>query len=397
MPLASSGLRPKDIEALNETLRSSNFTMGDQVRCFENEIASYLGVKHFIMVNSGSSANLAMLEALIRPVATKPALNIGDEVLVPAIAWPTTIWPIMQLGLKPVFVDVEGDSLAMSLDAAEELLAKTQNKVRAIFPIHPLGFAIDDQQILDLCRKFDLVYLSDTCEALGAFRNGYHAGKFAQASSFSFYFSHHMTTMEGGGVATDDQDIADDIRSIRSHGWSRDRSDASNWTSKETGTDAKFTFVSTGFNIRPMEIQGAIGRSQLQDLPNFILRRKEITWVVKDAIEGTPLQILEGDATNTLNDTHHSRMLTAIRLSEGGEVAKIREFLESWGIETRPPLTGNFLSQPAATRLLHQRFNPKSYPVAEELTRSVFLVGCHHDYSDLQVEYLGEKLKEFFE
>lgn len=396
VPLASSGLRPKDIERMNETLLSANFTMGSKVKDFENKMASYLGFQNFVMVNSGSSANLAVFEALLRPVHGDSILRVGDEVLVPAISWPTTIWPIIQLGLKPIFVDVESDSMAMDLSEAEDLLEGTQNKVRAIFPIHPLGYAINQDLIIEFAKKFNLVYLSDTCEALGAFRNGYHAGKGSIAASFSFYFSHHMTTMEGGGIATDDFSLADDLRSIRSHGWSRDRSDSSSWTQGVKEVDEKFTFVSTGFNIRPMEIQGAIGLSQLEDLPSFISRRREIASTVKEAIEETPLQMLEGDASDTLHDSQHSRMLIALRLPKGEYLADCRKLLKSQGIETRPPLTGNFLAQPAAARVLGHRFNPRNYKVANSITSSTFLVGCHHDYTDSQVEYLCEKLVGVF-
>lgn len=397
VPLASSGLRPKDIRVMNETLMSASYTMGNKVKKFESEMAKFLGFENFVMVNSGSSANLSIFEALLRPVHGHSVLNIGDEVLVPVIAWPTTIWPLVQLGLKPIFVDIEEKSLAINLAAAEAVLEERRNKVKAIFPIHPLGYAIDHDAILNLSRKFNLVYLSDTCEALGAFRNSKHAGKGSKAASFSFYFSHHITTMEGGGIATDDSSFADDLRSIRSHGWSRDRSDSNTWTKGMLGSDKKFTFVSTGFNIRPMEIQGAIGLSQLEDLPSFITRRREIAATVKHAIKNTPLQMLEGDAWDTLRHTHHSRMLIALRIPEPKRLAEIKEKLESLGIETRPPLTGNFLAQPAAARVLGHRCDPNDYEVANKMTASTFLIGCHHDYTDTQIEYLCEKLIGIFE
>lgn len=392
VPLASVGLRNKDLKAIEETLDSGNLTMGSRVKRFESEMANYLGFSHFVMVNSGSSANLAIFEALLRPAIGVPKLMPGDEVLVPAIAWPTTVWPIVQLGLKPVFVDVDEKTLAIDLVQAENLIRLTQNKIKAIFVIHPLGFCVDEMLLKDFCKTYKLIYLSDTCESLGAFRNGSHAGKEAVAASFSFYFSHHLTTMEGGGIATDDEEFADDLKSIRSHGWSRERSDSTSWVTGAIATDSKFTFVSTGYNLRPMEIQGAIGSSQLEDLPQFLSRRREIAFAVKEAIKNGPLTLIEGDAVDTLNSSLHSRMLICLK-TERSQASPIRAKLEELGVETRPPLTGNFLSQPAAHKILSSRFDASTFTKAEQITKTSFLIGCHHEYSDAQINYLCEKLK----
>jgi len=266
VPLASSGLRSEDIDAAVEVLQSGFLTMGKKVAEFESKMAEYLGVSHFVMMNSGSSANLAIFEAMLRPSKGIPRLKAGDGVLVPAIAWPTTIWPIVQLGLVPVFVDVDRNDLALDLKAAEIAIMTSTSPVKAIFPIHPLGRALDSKLLLDFANRHSLTLVNDVCESLGSFDNREHAGTAGLAGSFSFYFSHHITTMEGGGVATDDDAFADDLRSIRSHGWSRDRKDVTDWTHDVSGTDAKFLFVSTGYNIRPMEIQAAIGINQIKDI-----------------------------------------------------------------------------------------------------------------------------------
>lgn len=393
IPLASSGLRQKDIKRLNEVLASGNVTMGERVRQFETEMARYLGIDHFVMLNSGSSANLAIFEALLRPTNGKPLLKVGDEVLVPAIAWPTTIWPIIQLGLTPIFCDVNRDNYGLDIGLARSILRNSQHNIRAIFPIHPLGYMLESQEIHALCKEFELVELYDTCEALGAFRNGAHAGSSGIASSYSFYFSHHLTTMEGGGVATNSSDLANDLRSIRSHGWSRDRSDAAQWNYGNSSTDQKFTFVSTGFNLRPMEIQGAVGLSQLADLDSFIERRRVIASKVKEAMENTALSVIEGDASDTLNARQHSRMLISILDSRGKESKdKTRIAFEAMGIETRPPLTGNFLAQPAAKQVIESRFNARNFENAQYLTDNSFLIGCHHEYTESQLEYLTSSI-----
>ena len=191
IPLASSGLRPKDIDEVIKTLKSGKLTMGAQVREFEIAMAGYLKAKHFVMVNSGSSANLLMIEALLRPTYGKPQLSPGDSVLLPAIAWPTTVWPIVQLGLNPVFIDVNLETLSIDLELAQNLIDDSRIPIRGIFPIHPLGRAISNAALKAFSLKNDLVLVNDVCESLGSWDGTLHAGTEGIASSYSFYFSHH--------------------------------------------------------------------------------------------------------------------------------------------------------------------------------------------------------------
>jgi CDP-4-dehydro-6-deoxyglucose reductase, E1 len=404
IPLATSGLRHIDIEVAISTLRTNQLTMGKKVQEFEEAMAKYLGVKYFVMVNSGSSANLAIFEALLRPSIGKPTLNVGDGVLVPAVAWPTSIWPLIQLGLSPVFVDVNSDNLAINLDLAQSIVDKDK-KIKAVFPIHPLGYAIDQELLNNFCEKNSLLQVNDVCESLGSWRGSTHAGTGGIASTFSFYFSHHITTMEGGGVATNDLNFADDIRAIRSHGWSRDRSDVDTWTKNNSAglltqniskNQSKFQFITTGYNIRPMEIQAAIGIEQLKELDNFVLRRRHIAKSVYHALEASNLQVIDAGTFETReSEQHHSWMLIPIRirkeLTEGSR-RLIDEMLEKFEIESRPVLTGNFLNQPAMKKF--ENFpDASNFPVAQSVSNNYFMVGSHHDLTDDQVKYLCAKLK----
>lgn len=398
VPLASSGLRKSDIDAVMRVLESGNLTMGNEVKKFEAKMSSYLGVKHFVMVNSGSSANLLMIEALMRPAVTRPRLNLGDSVLVPAIAWPTTIWPLIQLGLNPLFVDVDPNTLALDLEAAQKLIDTSRIPVKGIFPIHPLGYAIPPSKLQEFTSKNELILINDVCESLGSWSEGKHAGTTGMASSFSFYFSHHITTMEGGGVATDDDALADDLRSMRSHGWSRDRSDVSTWNAQLSSNDSKFLFVSTGYNVRPMEIQAAIGSLQIVEIDNFVNKRREIAHRVYRALRGTQLSVIgDGAFQNAESAKTNSWMLIPIQV-KGPNVAerkrRILDKLASLEIETRPVLTGNFLSQPAIQRITRHAVDPKSFKVATEITDSAFLVGAHHDLSEEQITFLCDSLRE---
>ena len=397
IPLASSGLRNIDIDIATEVLKSGNLTMGKYVKEFEIAMAKYLKVKEFVMVNSGSSANLVMLEALLRPTQSPPMLHPGDSVLVPAVAWPTTIWPVIQLGLNPVFVDIDPTTLSLDLNAAQNLIDSSGINIRAIFPIHPLGHCITSAELEIFVSKNNLILINDTCESLGSWDNSKHAGTSGIAGSFSFYFSHHITTMEGGGVATNSSDFADDLRSMRSHGWSRDRTDSAKWNKDKSTNDSKFLFVSTGFNIRPMEIQAAIGLSQINDIDNFVSRRRFIATSIYNSLKGTDLSVIgEKRIINRSLQNSHSWMLVPI-LVNGNDAnerkSKIILKLNELEVETRPVLTGNFLAQPAIQRITKHNMNPNDFKNASYIEKSAFLVGAHHDLKDDQIEYLCESLK----
>lgn len=395
VPLASSGLRDSDIETVIRVLKSGNLTMGAEVKKFESKMALYLGVKHFVMVNSGSSANLLMVEALMRPAVSKPKLFPGDSILVPAIAWPTTIWPLIQLGLNPLFVDVNPETLALDLRAAQELIDTSRIPVRGIFPIHPLGRAIPPTELAEFAQKNELVLINDVCESLGSWSEGKHAGTEGIAASYSFYFSHHITTMEGGGISTDDDVFADDLRSMRSHGWSRDRSDVKQWTSSKSTNDSKFLFVSTGYNVRPMEIQAAIGSSQMDSLDVFIDKRRALAIRLSMELKESNLALI-GEETLFQDPKSHSWMLIPLLIkgdNANSRKALILEKLESLEIETRPILTGNFLAQPAIQRITRHSVDPSHFVEATKITDHAFMVGAHHDLTEDQIDFLCKSLK----
>jgi CDP-6-deoxy-D-xylo-4-hexulose-3-dehydrase len=298
-------------------------------------------------------------------------------------------------------VDVDPGTLAIDLERAAEALRVSPIPIRGIFPIHVLGRGISSTKLQSFANEHNLELINDVCESLGSWENGTHAGTCGSGGSFSFYFSHHITTMEGGGVATNSLDFADDLRSIRSHGWSRDRSDSSDWKSDHSDLNAKFLFVSTGFNIRPMEVQAAIGLSQIKDISSFILRRRKLASMVNDVIKGTELELIGSDCLTGLEyDTKHSWMMLPIRVS--GQCKSFTKddlitFLESLGVETRPVLTGNFLAQPAMKRINSDGYDPSVFNIANDVTRRTLLIGAHHDFSDQQMDHIANCLKYFLE
>jgi CDP-6-deoxy-D-xylo-4-hexulose-3-dehydrase len=395
VPLAVVGLDQSDIKKVVEILASGNLTMGKQVRAFETLMAKYLGVNHFIMVNSGSSANLLIFEYLMRPSNGIPNLQPGDGVLVPAIAWPTSIWPIIQLGLVPIFADVNRETFDINLESARKAIESSKVPVKAIFPIHPLGFAIPPSKLQSFANEFSLILVNDVCESLGSWSEESHAGTEGLAASFSFYFSHHITTMEGGGIATNSLQVADDLRSMRSHGWSRDRSDSSSFTEGLSLADSKFRFLTTGYNVRPTEIQAGIGLNQVGKIDDFVERRRALAKRVSEAVANTPLKIMGNvDFTDSKSNEGHSWMMIALCV-EGGteEKIKIQEFLEQNEIETRPVLTGNFLHQPAMKKL--QNFECSVIlENADWVAEHCFLIGAHHDFTEDQINHLVETLQK---
>lgn len=198
--------------------------------------------------------------------------------------------------------------------------------------------------------------------------------------------------MEGGGVATNDQDMADDLRSIRSHGWSRDRSDAKQWATTTNDVNSRFLFVSAGYNIRPMEIQAALGLGQLKRIDSYINRRRYIANCVNTALHNTNLRLMGADTLGS-NPQSHSWMLLPIRAKSPAVAQQALEFLEASGIETRPVLTGNFTAQPSIQRILGSNLNPSDFAQADFVTSTSFMVGCHHHFTDDQVTYLAESLR----
>lgn len=392
IPLASNGLNEHQISDAIDVLRSGNLTMGQRVKSFESLMSEYLGTKNFVMVNSGSSANLAMIEYLLRPTHGAPLLDIGDEVLVPAIAWPTTIWPLVQLGLRPRFVDIDPQTLQLDLDKAQVIVDESRT-IKAIFPIHVLGLAFPTAMLEEFASRNRLVLINDVCESLGSWNSGIHTGLGGLGGSFSFYFSHHITTMEGGGVGTDSDEMADDLRSIRSHGWSRDRNDSDAWHRGISATDRHFTFVSAGYNIRPMEIQAAVGLSEVPRIDEYVGRRRAIAREVNQALVNSGLHLIGSHTFADSLEKSHSWMHLPVQIIDDRiQKSKLLGFLNSAGVATRPVLTGNFLHQPSAQRFIDGSQTPSNFPDAEAVSESSFLVGCHHSLSDNQVSYLAETL-----
>ena len=228
---------------------------------FEKRFANFIGAKYAVMVNSGSSANLLATFAASNPTR-KNRFKVGDEVLIPSLCWPTSLWPLVQSGLKPVFVDPEVNTLNVD---ANRIIKMINNKTKVILLVHVLGNGTNVEKICKIARKRNIIVIEDTCESLGSKLNGKSLGTFGDFGTYSFYYSHQISTIEGGMVVCNSFDDYQLLRTMRSHGWSRGIKLNKDIKKKYKNIDNKFLFINSGFNIRPTEINAAIGLSQLKN------------------------------------------------------------------------------------------------------------------------------------
>ncbi|MBV8939053.1 MAG: aminotransferase class I/II-fold pyridoxal phosphate-dependent enzyme, partial [Alphaproteobacteria bacterium] len=268
--LHEPGFGAEEINAMIAQSLSTFVTMGKQVRKFEEQCADYFGSTFALMNNSGSSANLLAIAALANPAWNDP-LKAGDEVIVPALSWATTVWPLVQHNLVPVFVDC--DAATYNFDYAK-LEAAITSKTRAIMLVHVYGNPCDMDIILALAKKHDLYVIEDTCESMGATFKGKHVGTLGDCGTMSFYYSHHITTFEGGICFTDNFDLVELMRVLRAHGWSREADEKEKYIREYPDIDPRFIFINQGYNLRPTEVQAAMGMQQLPKLAHYVKNRR---------------------------------------------------------------------------------------------------------------------------
>lgn len=271
--LAASSWDETELKAIEEIIVSDRHTMGPKVSEFEKAFAAKFGKKFGVMVNSGSSANLVSVASLF--FKKDSPLQRGDEVIVPAIAWATTYHPLQQYGLKMRIVDVELDTLNMDVSQLEDALTE---KTRMVVGVSILGNPAALDIIRDFADKHDLYFMEDNCESAGAELNGKKAGTFGDLNTYSFFFSHHITTIEGGLILTDDEELYHLMLSLRAHGWTRDLPKSSSiYEARENDFFEAYRFILPGYNLRPIEMNAAIGLRQLVKLETMAaMRRKNL-------------------------------------------------------------------------------------------------------------------------
>ncbi len=366
-PLATSTWDSAELAALQEVISSGRFTMGPRVAEFERLVAEAFGAGYAVMVNSGSSANLLAIAAAV--LDPRGGLRPGDEVLVPAVSWATTYYPLQQYGLRPKFVDIDLDTLNMDLDLAEAAIGP---RTRGIFAVNLLGNPNDFARLGRLVADHDLVLIEDNCEAMGATFDGRFAGTFGTMGTLSCFFSHHISTMEGGLVLTDDEHLRQMLVSLRAHGWTRELP-ADNLVHPKTGDafDDLFRFVLPGYNVRPLEMSGALGIQQIAKVPGLVAGRRENAVHFLEVMQDLPVRLQR--------ETGESSWFGFSFVLEGplaGRRSEVVAALSAAGVESRPIVAGNFARNPVMRYL--DAVVPAELPAADKVHVDGLFIGNHH-------------------
>ncbi len=333
--LATSTWDDKELQAIQSVINRDMYTMGESVASFEKDFCKFTGSRYSVMVSSGSTANLIATAALF--YTKNPKLKRGDEVIVPAVSWSTTYYPLHQYGLKLKFVDIDLETLNYDLDALKEAI--TEN-TKMIMVVNLLGNPNDFDEIFEMTKDKEIIVLEDNCESMGAEYKGKQAGTFGIMGTFSTFFSHHMATMEGGFVVTDDEELYHILLSLRAHGWTRNLPKENKvCTKSDDWFTESFRFVLPGYNVRPVEMSGAIGIEQLKKLPNFLATRRENAKLFVELFSNHPDFIIQKDICNS---SWFGFSLIIKPTSTLKRVDVVKKLMDA-KIDCRPIVTGNFV------------------------------------------------------
>jgi CDP-6-deoxy-D-xylo-4-hexulose-3-dehydrase len=396
VPLNVNTFSTEEIDAAINVLKSGDLTMGRRSAEFERAFADYMGGGEAVFVNSGSSANLLVFFALANPKVPvhegrRRRLERGDEVIVPAVTWSTTVWPIVQAACVPVLVDCDPHTFQISAAAVEAAIGP---KTKAICPVHVLGNAAPLPPLKALAARHGLWLIEDTCEALGAVHRNIRAGRFGHVSTFSFFFSHHMSTVEGGMALTEDPELADLLRCLRAHGWTRQLRSRERVEREYPDLDNRFLFINTGFNVRPTEIAAAFGLEQLKKLDGFNARRIAMAARWDEALASLAdsgfLRPMRPTEDTICPRFGYPVMCMSKEVRDG-----LRSHLERNGIETRPIICGNLARQPAMRMIEHRVVG--SLCGAEAIMDRGLLWGLHPMLTHEQLDYVSKTVHAFFQ
>ena len=367
-PLAINTWDDKEINAIYSVIDKDIYTMGDSVAQFEQDFSKFINRKYCVMVSSGSAANLIATASLF--YTKKPILERGDEVIVPAVSWSTTYFPLQQYGLKLKFVDIDLETLNYDLFALESAIT---DSTRMIMAVNLLGNPNDFDAINTLVKDRNVVILEDNCESMGAEYKNKKAGTFGVMGTFSTFFSHHMATMEGGFVTTDDEELYHILLSLRAHGWTRNLPQLNNVFNKsDDWFKESFNFVLPGYNVRPVEMSGAIGIEQLKKLPLFIKKRRDNAKLFVSLFKNHSDFMIQKD----IGISSWFGFSIIIRKSSKLNRKYIIKRLQENNIECRPIVSGNFTKNPVMKYFDYEIHNELIN--ADYLNENGFFVGNGH-------------------
>jgi CDP-6-deoxy-D-xylo-4-hexulose-3-dehydrase len=379
-PLATSSWDSEELDAMKRVIDSGRFTMGEHVDKFEAAFAEYTGSKYAVMSNSGSSANLLMIAALF--FAGNNPLKAGDEVIVPAVSWSTTYSPLLQYGLRLKFVDIDLETLNYSLKDLEKAVSE---RTRLIMCVNLLGNPNDFVQIQRIASAVGARIVEDNCESLGAQYEGRKAGTFGVMGSFSSFFSHHISTMEGGLTVTDDEELCQIMKCLRAHGWTRNLPKENKICdiNNDDPFMESFRFVLPGYNLRPLELSGAIGLEQLKKLPALIDERRKNGNMLTQKLSVHPDILIQRE----IGESSWFGFSLVIRPESALTRKNLLGRLEEKGFECRPIVAGNFVRNDVMK--YYEADVPDSMPNADRVHDFGLFVGNHHYPLNAAIEALA--------
>lgn len=382
-PLATSSWDVAEYAAIQRVVDSNMFSMGSEVEAFEKEFADYFGSKHAIMTNSGSSANLLMVAALFYTRENK--LKRGDEVVVPAVSWSTTYYPLYQYGLRLKFVDIDLETLNYDL---EQLAEAVTDETRLIMVVNLLGNPNDFDAIKTIIGDRDIRMIEDNCESMDAEYKGKKTGTFGLMGTFSSFFSHHISTMEGGIVVTDNEELYHIMLSMRAHGWTRNLPMNNHVTGTKSDDLFKesFNFVLPGYNLRPLEMSGAIGREQLKKLPKLTAERRKNGELLQELLSDHPDLMIQREIGKS------SWFGFSLVIRPGSELTRVSLLgkLTDAGFECRPIVAGDFTKNRVCDYFDSTVYS--SVTNAEIIDKAGLFLGNHHFSLSEALHILNDKV-----
>lgn len=378
--LAATTWDNEEYKAMQRVIQSGIFTMGRNVEKFERDFGRYINSRHCVMVNSGSSANLIMVAALF--YKQDSPLKRGDEVIVPAVSWSTTYFPLYQYGLKLKFVDIDMETLNFDLDQLSQVIS---DRTRLIMAVNLLGNPNDFPKIEKLIKNKQIYLIEDNCESMGASIDGKKTGTFGVMGSFSSFFSHHMSTMEGGMIVTNDDELYHILLSLRAHGWTRNLP-SNNYVCDKNEDDAfmeMFRFVLPGYNVRPLELEGAIGVEQVKKLPRFIKQRQLNGRQFSEVMRGHTDFLVQKE----VGASSWFGFSLVIRPESKLTRTDLIKILDDLGFETRPIVAGNFAKSSVINYFDYEI--PFSLKNADYVDKNGLFIGNHHFPMDEAIQAIS--------
>lgn len=366
----------KEREAIRRVAESGHYSMGEEVRRYEEAFAEKFGTKYAVMVSSGSAANLLAVAALVY----SGRLKKGDEVLVPAVSWSTTYFPLCQMGLKLRFVDIDRHTLNIDLEEVERAVTP---ETRMLFAVNLLGNPNDFGRLFEICKKHGILLAEDNCESLGATYQGKQCGTFGLFGTYSTFYSHHLCTMEGGMVVTEDEGLYHYMLAVRAHGWTRNLpKDSRIYEKSSDDFYESYNFIVPGFNLRPLEMEGAVGLEQLKKMDGIIAARRRNAVYFLAQTKGIK-------DIFTQAETGSSSWFGFSVVLDGGMAGKrdrVVKRLVSAGVEVRPVVAGNFTRNRVIDYLDYSIYG--DLDDADFIHENGFFVGNHSREDSRGIDYV---------